>query len=287
MERFFTIAGSVIRISGADEDMFTDPGVLTPFETDEREADRQIHCRVVDQLSEAEGEVLYADPGRKILACGDRILTYIGAVERSTEAAYIRLERSGRVTRMEIKRSEIRGPISGKTMLHALEAEHIVVENGGFLFHASCICHNGEAILFTAPSGTGKSTQAALWEKYRNAEIINGDRIMVRPTDKGCDILGIPYSGSSGICKNKTLPLKAIVYLQQGKENRIKRLSGVPAFRRIWEGCSLHTWNRAEVERCMETVSKTISNVPVLYLSCTPDEQAVQTLEQAIKKWEV
>ncbi|WP_370839368.1 hypothetical protein [Intestinibacter bartlettii] len=44
----------------------------------------------------------------------------------------------------------------------------------------TCTAHSligkDKGILFSAPSGTGKSTQADLWEKYENAEIINGDR---------------------------------------------------------------------------------------------------------------
>ena len=44
------------------------------------------------------------------------------------------------------------------------------------LMHGAVIAVGNKAWLFTAPSGTGKSTQAELWERYRNAEQINGDR---------------------------------------------------------------------------------------------------------------
>ena len=280
------LAGSVVRIEGRDDEIFTEPGILAPFETSCQNWDWKMLCQIVDKLAPPEGTVLFEDPGRKVFEKNGRIITYIGAVEKSIDGAYIRVERQNKESCAQVKRSALRGPIPAKTVLTALEAEHIVVANGGFLLHASCVCHEGKAILFTAPSGTGKSTQAALWEKYRGAEIINGDRIMVKSAQEGCEAVGIPFFGSSGICKNRTMPIQAIVYLEQGKQTKIKRLTGVRAFRSIWEGCSLHSWNRKDVELCMKNVGMAIEKVPVYHLSCTPDVTAIEAVESVLKESE-
>ena len=110
---------------------------------------------------------------------------------------------------------------------------------------------------------------------------------MIRVSDAGCEVVGVPFSGSSGISKNVRMPLKAIIYLSQSPDNQLSQLAGISAFRRIWEGCSLHTWNREDVARTADTVQKLISSVPVLHLKCTPDECAVNVLESALKKEEV
>ena len=159
-----------------------------------------------------------------------------------------------------------------------------MLEAGGCILHASYIAWKDKAILFTAPSGTGKSTQAALWQTLQGAEVINGDRAVIR-MDAGVPVAcGLPYAGSSGICKNRTLPLAAIVYLSQAPETELHTLTGYRAFRRIWEGFSLNVWNRQDLLTGTEIVDEIIRKVPVFHLACTPDESAVTILEQELGK---
>jgi hypothetical protein len=66
----------------------------------------------------------------------------------------------------------------------------------------------------------------------------------------------------------------------------IQTLTGVNAFRRIWEGCSLNVWNSEDLEICAQTVSDVIAAVPVFHLLCTPDETAVNALEQALSGYQ-
>ena len=286
MERYFDIAGSRICVTGPDSEMFSDAGVLAPFETDEGHWDRWMAFSVVEALTPPEGEKLHTNPERRVYRTGDNIVTYVGPEAAAEASAYMRMSRRGRETHVQAKHSIFRGMVHSGVVLTAMDAAGIAVENDGFILHSSCIAYQGEAILFTAPSGTGKSTQADLWKKYRGAEIINGDRMMVQVTETGCRTVGIPFSGSSGICKNKTLPLKAIVCLSQAPENTICRLRGVRAFRQIWEGCSVPTWDRPAVEQCMNTVTRVLGTVPVWHLCCRPDEGAVQTLEEKLAKGE-
>ena len=47
-----------------------------------------------------------------------------------------------------------------------------------FLMHGAVLSWRGKGYMFTAPSGTGKSTHLALWKKYLGdeVEIVNGDK---------------------------------------------------------------------------------------------------------------
>ena len=152
-----------------------------------------------------------------------------------------------------------------------------------FLLHASCICHEDGAILFTAPSGMGKSTQAQLWNAHRSATVINGDRVVLGVKDGVCMAYGVPFSGTSGIQKQASLPIKAIVYLGKAPKTTINRLTGVRAFRIIWEGVTLQHWNQDDVDNCVSALVKILADVPVYELQCTPDETAVTALENAMK----
>ncbi len=151
------------------------------------------------------------------------------------------------------------------------------------IFHASFIEYEGGAILFTAPSGTGKSTQADLWRKHRAAEIINGDKAGVSVENGVAYAHGVPFCGTSGICKNRSLPLKAIVVLSQGKENSVTRLNGAVAVKNLFPNVILDFIADGEIQKCVDALIAVIKDVPVYSLVCTPDERAVEVLERALQ----
>jgi hypothetical protein len=207
---------------------------------------------------------------------------YIGVSSETLSNAYMMVEQSGRDYRVFFVENRFSRRIPAHVMLDALSVEHLVAMAGGLLLHASYIAYKGRGILFTAPSGTGKSTQADLWCRLRGAELINGDRAAVIVGAEGVFVHGIPFCGSSGVNKNMTLPLRAIVSLSQAPSTSIVPISGLRAFRQLWEGCTVSNWDRQRVSACTDLVSKVIGHVPVFHLVCTPDESAVIALEQAL-----
>lgn len=146
------------------------------------------------------------------------------------------------------------------------------------LFHASYISINGEAILFSAECGVGKSTQAELWRKHMGAEIINGDKAGVAVEKTGVYAYGLPFCGTSGICKNETMPLKAIVLLGQSTRNAIRRVTGVEAIQSLLNNVYLDYLAPGEMQKGVDVLIELLGTVPVYRLDCTPDEGAVETL---------
>lgn len=163
-----------------------------------------------------------------------------------------------------------------------LALEHLFYRFGGLFLHSSHVNVGGRALLFSAPSGTGKSTQADLWEKYAGGEIINGDRTLLRKKDGVWHAYGCPMCGTSGIHKQGDEPIHAIVMLSQGTENTVRRLSAGEAFQRIYPEITVPRWNRELVLRAMELLDDVMAQVPIYALSCTPDERAVEALREAI-----
>ena len=151
------------------------------------------------------------------------------------------------------------------------------------LFHASYISYKNKAILFSAPCGTGKSTQAELWRIHKDAEIINGDKAGVSIDAEGINAHGLPFSGTSGICKNRSMPLSAIVILGQAKENRIRRLNGTEAIMCLIENIYLDFIAPGEMQSCVDLLIELLKKVPVYRLDCTPDEHAVEKLAKELK----
>ena len=138
------------------------------------------------------------------------------------------------------------------------------------------------AVLFSAPSETGKSTQAGLWEKYRGTWTVNGDRSLLIREEDGWYANGWPVCGSSEICNNKSYPVRAIVMLSQAKENRISRLKGLEALRKVMEQITINAWNSEFQIQAMDELEILLKEVPVYHLECDISEDAVRCLEDVL-----
>ena len=166
------------------------------------------------------------------------------------------------------------------TSLFALERH--MIKRDSLILHCAYTVYKGKAILFSAPSGIGKSTQAELWKRYRGSRIVNGDRALLRKIDGVWSACGWPVCGSSDICEAEDTPLYTIVMLRQGETNHIERLSPIQAFTQLYAQTTINQWNPAFVQRAMELIEDLIGQVPVYQLTCNMTEDAVKCLEQAI-----
>ena len=90
---------------------------------------------------------------------------------------------------------------------------------GGFVFHGAAICYGGKGYIFTAPSGTGKSTHIRLWRRYlgKSVDIINGDKPIITVKDGEATVHGTPWAGKELWQKNQSFPLGGICLLRRGE----------------------------------------------------------------------
>ena len=150
--------------------------------------------------------------------------------------------------------------------------------------HASQIALRGKGILFTAPSGTGKTTQAKLWEQYRSAEIICNDRTLTRKLDGLWHTYGYPIDGSEPVRSEKVNRLRCVVLLRQGLTNTIQPLPPARAVSLLMRQVVFDTWSGTARATAMQQLLSLVEDIPVLLLTCTPDERAVEMLEQKLKE---
>lgn len=164
---------------------------------------------------------------------------------------------------------------------NVLSMEKTILPFGGLMLHCALIEYEGRGIVFTAPSQTGKSTQASLWEKHRGARTLNGDRAVLRATEDGIFAYGSPWAGSSDLYIDRRVPLRAVIMLEQAKENRIRTLSHAEGLGLFVQQSSLPLWEPELFEAGMQTLEKIITGVPMGMLSCLPDAGAVE----CVAKW--
>ena len=98
--------------------------------------------------------------------------------------------------------------------------------------HGSALCMDGEAIIFTAKSGTGKSTHARLWRETFGDRVwmINDDKPMIRIENGKAAVYGTPWDGKHHLSRNASAPLKAIVKIERDTENHIEPMNRADAF---------------------------------------------------------
>ena len=171
-----------------------------------------------------------------------------------------------------------------RNILEAINIEQILNKFNAFILHSSFIKWQDKAILFTAPSGTGKSTQADLWKKNESAEVINGDRSGIRKMDGKWTAYGLPIAGSSGIYKNKKAEISHIIILKQGKENKLTKLSSREAFIKIYSETLVHTWDKEFQENIINMITDVVQNVRIYQYECLPDKSAVEFLKKQVIK---
>ena len=169
-----------------------------------------------------------------------------------------------------------------KNLIDLLSLESFLLHFDGLILHSSLVNWDGKGILFSAPCGTGKSTQARLWEQYMNSSTLNGDRAGIRRDDGVWTAWGLPFAGSSGIYRNESVPIRAIVLLGQSKENTLSKVRPMDAFKRLLPECSARRWDAGFMDQLIHILFAMISDVPVYQLDCRPDREAVELLRDTL-----
>ena len=157
-----------------------------------------------------------------------------------------------------------------------------MVQRGSMVLHCAYMQYQDEAILFSAPSETGKTTQANLWGKYRGGRTINGDRALLSELNGRWTARGWPVCGTSEICNNQDTPIRAIVMLSQSKENTVRLLKPHEAFMLLYGQITVNRWDRASTAQTLDRMESLLAQVPVYQLACNISEDAVRCLETAL-----
>ena len=156
-------------------------------------------------------------------------------------------------------------------------AERFPLLYNTFLFHGSSVAVDGNAYLFTARSGTGKSTHTALWRKYlgERAVMVNDDKPLIRVCEEGSFIYGTPWCGKHRLGNNIQVPLRAICILERGKKNEIHRIEKREALPMLLQQ-SYRPSDIKALEKTVLLLSKMQENVLFFRLKCNMDPEAAE-----------
>ena len=158
-----------------------------------------------------------------------------------------------------------------------------IVRHERFFLHASAVVYEGEAYLFSGPSGTGKSTHTALWrELFPGSYILNDDKPVIWPGKGQITVWGTPFAGKTNLQVNRGVPLKAVCFLRQGSDNEIHPLAEDAALAWLME----NTWRPGENDRMnalLDMLEKVVTEIPVYEMCCTRDVTAADLSYRVMK----
>lgn len=158
----------------------------------------------------------------------------------------------------------------------------ILPSHNRILMHGASISYNEHAYLFTAPSGTGKSTHIRLWKKYLgdDVKIVNGDKPFISLEDEPV-IYGSPWAGKENWHRNCKMPLKGICFVQRGTTNSIRRIEASDCLSLLFKQVYLPADTLA-AGLTLELVDMLIKKVPLYVLTCDMSEDAVRCSFEAL-----
>lgn len=155
---------------------------------------------------------------------------------------------------------------------------------GGLMIHASAVVYKGGAYLFSADSGTGKSTHTQLWLKAfgDEAKILNDDKPAVRIIDGKAYAYGTPWSGKTDWNLNVRADLKGICFLERAKENTIRRADAGEVVSDLLRQ-TIRPQKEENMDKLLENMDALLKIVPVYKMGCNMDVSAAEVSYNAMK----
>ena len=160
-----------------------------------------------------------------------------------------------------------------------------MTEQDVLLFHGSVLAVDGEAYLFTARSGTGKSTHARLWRQVfgERAVMINDDKPLLRIEEDRVLACGTPWNGKHHLGSNISAPLKALCILERDVSNHIEPITASDAFPMLVQQCYRPESGQG-VLRVLQLLERLSKNVKLYRLGCNMEPEAARIAYQGMQE---
>ena len=158
--------------------------------------------------------------------------------------------------------------------------------HNGFYLHASAICFEDRAYLFSGPSGMGKSTHTRLWQQIlgQEAQVFNDDKPALRCLDGRWYAYGTPWCGKDGINQNRKVPVAGICFLKRGQENTIRQMEPFEAITRILTQTIRRFQDPKKLDLLLNMLQKIVGEIPVFELENRPDPEAAWLSYRTMRK---
>ncbi len=162
---------------------------------------------------------------------------------------------------------------------------HKILNFDGMLLHASAVEKDGKAYLFSARSGTGKSTHTHLWMKiFDGVRMINDDKPAVRYINSTLCACGTPFSGKNDESSNICVPIRAVVFIERAEENSIEKISPKEAIP-LFVSQTVRPASENYAVKSLEMLDRVLREIPVFVLRCNMSPEAAFCAYEGIENY--
>ena len=154
-----------------------------------------------------------------------------------------------------------------------------------FLFHGSCVAVDGIGYLFTAKSGTGKSTHSRLWRELLGdrAVMVNDDKPLIRVNPDGtATVYGTPWDGKHHLSTNINVPLKALCILERAEKNTIRQITDGEAYPMLLQQ-AYRPMDSMALSKTLTLIDRLTASVSLWRLGCNTDIEAAHVAYEVMK----
>lgn len=176
---------------------------------------------------------------------------------------------------------EVQTPEMAEYMGTGTNFAYQMLSFGGFQLHSSAVMLEGKAYLFSAPSGTGKSTHTEKWCRLFGAQLLNDDKPVLRRQQEGWIAYGTPWSGKHDLSAPVGVPLGGIAFLQRGQENAIRRMEPGEAVIHLISQSPRYL-NQEKMEQQLALLDQLLGEIPVWLLTCRNEDAAAFVSREAM-----
>lgn len=162
-------------------------------------------------------------------------------------------------------------------ILHRLDQVimmRVLSELGGCIIHATGAALGACGVAFAGKSGAGKSTLARFLQNSplvsRGLRLLSDDRVIIREIRNDLMIFGTPWPGDAQIAAAEEAPLRAIVFLKHGREDKFARMTARDAALALLPVMSVPWYDREHVARFMAWCHHVVERIPVWEFSFRP-----------------
>ena len=161
----------------------------------------------------------------------------------------------------------------------------LLPDHNGLMLHASAVVVDGYAYLFSAPSGTGKSTHTSLWlQKFgSDAYLLNDDKPAIRVLADGVYAYGTPFSGKYDLSRNTRVPIRGIAFLERSDVNRIERKTGRDALYAMLNQ-TIRPHEVSQYTKLLQILQHVTQTIPIYTLWCNMEPEAATLSYETMRK---
>ena len=148
------------------------------------------------------------------------------------------------------------------------------------LFHGAGGMVQNRGFVIAGPSGSGKSTMAGLLVKAGHPMFSDECMALRNQNDNTWQAYGTPWDSSAGIARNESVPLAAILFLQQAQITSLQRLSRGESLKRTLQFCTIPWYLPAFADKALSVCEQLIDEIPMYELNCSLEDQPIKAIER-------